>query len=152
MNIFKFMLVAFVIITMTSCNGTKSVNLTYIVPNDYEGFYLLKFDETIKDAYNHNITIKLQRGGETLVPKSPYLIDYPRKTSARFENGDNITCMISTNGGFGLWSISASSEGILLLIGLEGAKKIHYESSRRYTIKEYNDLYEKFKDEDNKEQ
>ena len=134
---------------LVSCgSNTESLNITYVVPDKYEGFVLVKFTGPENgEGASVNRTIVLSAGEIIVAPKNLNPNDTWTKVEARYESGGGIHTMSTadvTEEQIGLWTISTSSDGLLILIGKKGGRAIPYSNNNLgSTVTELNALYKK---------
>jgi len=134
----------FIVFFIYGCNNAnnKAISVKYIVPNNYEGFNLIKFTGDKVDKKGDDIAILLSSTGTTIAPVNYDPNDKRAIISAEYENGDPITCEYNINKEqIGLWPVTTSSDGLLILVGKEEAKKISYRQTSALTIEQFNKIY-----------
>ena len=141
----------FLLVFLSGCDGDQeATNVTYHVPDGYQGFALVKFTgPTEGKEKDLNITISLSPKGETIVSKDFDLDNKWTKVEARYKSGKSISTIFTgvPDGQIGFWTLGSSSGGILLLIGKEQTKDIHYRDECN-TLEDYNKRYKELFGED----
>jgi hypothetical protein len=137
LNVFTVILWCLLI---TSCGETNELEIHYIVPNELEGFHLLKFDKAKPDLKETFLKVILDSGDQTLIANSQIFGIYHR-TSASRVNGQQIPCNMETAAEPSLWEVSASQDGIIIFVGEQKYIKIFTDKTRVMTIQELNQKY-----------